>query len=109
MDIINYNKLVEMFLGNTEKVELLVSALKKRIPEWLAEAQEALVSKDTNNIRKVCHRIRGAAGTITAEELEDAAIQWGDIAKENRTDEINSGYDNLVKAIKKLEEYTQHR
>ena len=95
-----------MFLGNTDKVELLVDALKKRIPEWVVEAKEALDSNDNETIRKVCHRIRGAAGTITAEKIEDAAIKWGDIVKEGRQEEIFSGYDNLIKAINELEEFT---
>lgn len=106
MHIINYQKLEEMFLGKTDKVQMLVSALQKRIPEWLAEAKEAVDSNDADNIRKVCHRIRGAAGTITAEKLEEAAIQWGDIVKENRTAEIAAGYDNLINALKELEDYT---
>lgn len=106
MHIINYQKLLGMFLGNTDKVDMLIAALNKRIPEWLTEAQEALASNDPENIRKVCHRIRGAAGTITAEKLEDAAIKWGNIVKENRTEEITSGFDNLVTAIKELEDYT---
>ena len=106
MHIINYEKLKEMFLGKTDKVEMLIDALKKRIPEWLVEAEEALASEDSENIRKVCHRIRGAAGTITAEKLEDAAIQWGNIVKENRQDDIKAGYEKLLQAIKELEEYT---
>ncbi len=109
MHIINYEKLVSMFLGKTDKVDILISALKKRIPEWLNEAEEAAISNDHDTIRKVCHRIRGAAGTITAEKLEQAAAKWGDIVKENRTEEISSGYENLVEAIKELEEYTQKR
>ncbi len=109
MHTINYQKLEEMFLGKTEKVELLISALKKRIPEWRLEAEEAFASKDMENIRKVCHRIRGAAGTITAENLEDAATKLGEIAKENRQDEINSGYNNLLEAITKLEEFTSNK
>lgn len=106
MHIINYKKLEEMFLGKTEKVEILISALKKRVPEWLVEAKQAAESQDADNIRKVCHRIRGAAGTITAEKLEEAAIKWGDIVKENRTEEIAAGYDNLIKALEELKEYT---
>jgi HPt (histidine-containing phosphotransfer) domain-containing protein len=109
MHIINYPKLEEMFYGKTAKVELLISALRKRIPEWLAEAQEAFESKDGEAIRKVCHRIRGAAGTITAEKLEDAATKWGEIIKENRIEEISSGHENLVKAIKELEMFTLNK
>ena len=106
MHILNYQKLAEMFLGKTDKVELLVNALKKRLPEWLVEIQESMVSEDTDSLRKVCHRIRGAAGTITAEKLEDAAKKLGDIVKENRPEEIAPAYDNLIIAIKELEEYT---
>ncbi|MEN8258643.1 MAG: Hpt domain-containing protein [Thermodesulfobacteriota bacterium] len=106
MHIINYKKLEEMFLGNTDKVEMLVDALKKRIPEWIEEAEEALHSNDIETIRKVCHRIRGAAGTITAEKLENAATNWGDIVKEERHEEISSGYDDLINAINELQQFT---
>ncbi len=106
MHIINYKKLEEMFLGNTDKVNVLVDALKKRIPEWVAEAKEALDSQDNETIRKVCHRIRGAAGTITAEKLEEAAIEWGDIVKQDRREDISAGYEKLIAAINELEEFT---
>lgn len=109
MHIINYEKLAEMFLGKTDKVDLLVASLKKRIPEWLEEAESAMASQDPDTIRRVCHRIRGAAGTITAERLEAAAIEWGDIIKENRTDEITAGYEALVDTIKELDQFINSR
>lgn len=105
MNIINYPKLEEMFSGKTERVEKLISALRKRVPEWIAEAQDASASGEPKKIREVCHRISGAAGTITAEKLEAAAIEWGNIVKQDRTDEMTSGYENLIKSINELEEH----
>ncbi len=108
MHIINYKTLEEMFLGKTDKVELLIDALKERLPEWLTEVEEAQASKDAEATRNICHRIRGAAGTITAEKLENAAMKLGDIAKENRPEEITTGYENLIMAINELDDYTKN-
>lgn len=107
MHIINYPKLAEIFHGKTDRVDLLVNALKKRLPEWIVEIQESPGSTDPDSLRKACHRIRGAAATITAEKLEDAAKKLGDIIKENRPEEIAPAYDHLMVVIKELEEYTQ--
>jgi HPt (histidine-containing phosphotransfer) domain-containing protein len=107
MHIINYPKLIMMFSGNAEKVELLIAALKKRIPEWLLEAEEVCASKNPETIRSFCHRIRGAAGTITAERLEDAAARWGAMAKENPAEDLAAGHADLARAMKELAEYTQ--
>lgn len=107
MHIINYPKLKEMFSGNPEKVELLIAALKKRIPEWQEEAEEAFASNDLETIRRFCHRIRGTAGTITAEKLEDAASQWGEMARKTPAVDLAAGYNTLTLALKELAEHTQ--
>lgn len=81
MPIIDYAKLLEMFMGNKEKVNYLINTLQTRVPQWQEEFQQALTSANHDDIRQVCHRIRGAAGTITAHRAAFYATALGESIK----------------------------
>ncbi|MEN8140509.1 MAG: Hpt domain-containing protein [Thermodesulfobacteriota bacterium] len=104
MHIIDYNKLVTMFAGDRAKVDSLLAALNKRIPEWQEELEEASAQPyDREKIRQICHKISGAAGTITAEKTAHlteslrTACKTGDDAA--ITDRLEQLHHSLIELI----------
>lgn len=102
MQIIDIKALSEMFLGDTSKVKLVVDALIQRIPEWQEEAQICANTKDHEETRQLCHRIRGAASSIKAEKLAQAATDWGDIIKANDFDKTQASFAALNSCLTEI-------
>ncbi len=95
MHIIDVEALNEMFFGDTSKVKLVVDALIKRIPEWQEEVKICATANDAQQTRQLCHRIRGAASTIKADKLTEAATALGDIIKANDFDKTQATFERL--------------
>ncbi len=95
----------EVCQGSKELVQEILKTLLQSLPQWLAEASDAVDARDGDRIRKVCHLIRGTASTITAYPLYDAAVLLGNLVKSERMDEDEtaSGLAQLRKAGAALE------
>ena len=102
MYIIDINALSAMLFNDAKKVKLVVDALIQRIPEWQTEVKNYVESNNLDETRKLCHRIRGAAGSIKAEKLADAATNLGEIIKNNQTDKLQTGFADLSKCLEEL-------
>ena len=102
MQIIDIEALNEMFFGDTSKVKLVVDALIQRIPEWQEEAKICASANDPQEIRQLCHRIRGAASTIKAEKLTEAATNLGDIIKANNFDKTQAAFVHLNRCLEEI-------
>lgn len=105
MHTINYEALLTMFMGKTDKVNQLIIALQARIPEWQQELSQAVSPIDYDEVRKVCHRIRGAAGTITAERAAYLATTLGDAVKKNEFDKVDSLAAELQQSLTDIENF----
>lgn len=106
MHIIDIKALTEMFFGNKEKVNLVIEALIQRIPEWQIETKHCADGNDTTAIRELCHRIRGAAGSIKAEKLSAAAASLGDIIKDEKFDKVPAGFAKLNHCLEEIRQET---
>lgn len=95
MHIINIKALSEMFFGDSEKIRIVVGALVERIPEWQDEARTCAEAGNHQETRELCHRIRGAAGSIKAEKLTEAVTLLGNIIREERYNDVASGFEAL--------------
>jgi len=102
MPTIDYAKLLEMFMGNVDKVNFLIDTLQTRVPQWQAELDQAIKNDNHEEIRKVCHRIRGAAGTITAKQAAHFATALGDAIKTENFSAINQLAAKLAASLKEI-------
>ena len=105
MQILDENRLLTMFQGKRDKVEILISALQTRIPEWQEEAEQSFSSNNLDDIRKLCHKIRGAAGTISAEKLENNVIELGNAIKNDEHLDLQSFKAGLYKRFTEIKNY----
>lgn len=103
MHIINIKALSEMFFGDSSKIRIVVGALVERIPEWQEEARTCAEDGNHQATRELCHRIRGAAGSIKAEKLTEAVTKLGDAIKEERYDDVTSGFDALYITLDEIQ------
>ena len=95
MHIIDIKALSTMLFNDAKKVQIVVDAITQRIPEWQDEVQSYAEVSNLDETRKLCHRIRGAAGSVKAEKLTDAATTLGEMIKDNQLDQIQTGFHNL--------------
>ncbi len=102
MHVIDLEALSQMFFGDQEKVTLVVDALIQRIPEWQQEVQQCSDSNDIENTRQLCHRIRGAAGSVKAEKLAEAATQLGNSVKSKEMADTADYFSNLSQCLDEL-------
>ncbi len=109
MHIIDFNALSEMLSGDTDKVKLVLDALVQRIPEWQAEAKACAEKKDTEETRQLCHRIRGAAGSVKADNLTRSVTHLGDIIKAQQFDKEQAAFDDLNNCLEELLSMTNNQ
>lgn len=95
MPVIDINALSAMLFNDAQKVQLVINALIQRIPEWQIEVENYMQTNNLEETRKLCHRIRGAAGSIKAEKLADSATNLGEIIKNNQLDKVQTGFTDL--------------
>lgn len=106
MHIIDLDALSQMFFGDRSKVQLVIDALIQRIPDWQKDVQICSATKDLNETRQLCHRIRGAAGSIKAEKLAASATRLGDIIKANQFDKAEACFADLEQCLAELLTFT---
>ena len=102
-NIINWIEVLDTFM-NDEKVVL--SVLEKFIERTTAQIDSfpGLEKKeDWKNARLIAHNIKGAALTISDEELGNAADRLEVAYKNIDSDEMKSAYSNLQKTFKRFE------
>ncbi|NPA94750.1 MAG: response regulator [Thermodesulfobacteria bacterium] len=92
---IDYPALVKTCQGMEELAKELLSATLEESPKWLEQAKRAVASCDAQEIRKICHLIRGSAATVQAGPLHEAAARLGKAAREERSED----YDKLLSAL----------
>lgn len=106
MQIINLDALSQLFFGDRSKVQLVIDALIQRIPEWQKDVQTCSATMDIEEIRQLCHRIRGAAGSIKAEKLAASATRLGDIIKAQQFDKAEACFADLEQCLAELLAFT---
>lgn len=103
--VLRLETLLEIFNGDRAEVQNVIDVLRKRTENWLAELERAVSAGDDKQIRAICHKIRGAAGTVTAERIEAAVTAIGDMAKQGRLEDIPEGVACLQKCIEEIKSF----
>lgn len=71
---LDFNALVETFLGRRDKVVELLERFRDKTSLQLAELKAALAAADARTLREVAHSIKGASWSLTAKALGDLAM-----------------------------------
>ncbi len=93
---VDYQKLLKTCQGMEELARELLSDLARECPKWMENAERAVKESDPEEIRRICHLIRGSASTVHAEGLSQAAEKLGKAAREGKP----GLYPERLKALK---------
>lgn len=77
----------------------LLQLLLEQAPLWLAELDQAFDCGDADLVRKLCHKIKGSAGTLQARYIIEAAAELSVHAASGDLSEAGESREQLVQAI----------
>ncbi|MBN2873981.1 MAG: response regulator, partial [Spirochaetales bacterium] len=80
--VLDFDGLVETFLGNRDKVVELLGRFSAKTRSQLADMEAAAAAADAKTLREIAHSIKGAAWSLTAKALGDAAMGIEEAASE---------------------------
>ncbi|MBU4260347.1 MAG: Hpt domain-containing protein [Proteobacteria bacterium] len=76
-------------------------------PQWLKEAEAAIMAGDESRLRKVCHSLKGTAATVCANAFSEAGAELGRLAREGRMNETPQGLEQLKKEFSQIVEWAR--
>lgn len=79
--IIDLEALSEQFDGDKELLEEVAAIFAEDCPGRLNEAKTALAAQDSETLRRSAHSLKGAAGTLAANQVKDTASMLEQAAK----------------------------
>ncbi|MBI5557827.1 MAG: response regulator [Deltaproteobacteria bacterium] len=93
------------------KVELAKKLLRHLLhvsgPQWLREAEAAVLARDEARIRKVCHSLKGTAATVCANAFAEAGARLGKLARDGKMEETPKGLEQLKKEFNRIVEWAR--
>jgi len=78
--------LLERCMGNAALVAMLFDKFEKQAREDLVRIEQAIASHDAGQASRVAHALKGAAGALSATEVQKTAAAIEHAARENRLD-----------------------
>jgi PAS domain S-box-containing protein len=93
------------------KVELARKLLRHLLqvsgPQWLEEAEAAIMAGDETRLRKVCHSLKGTAATVCANAFAEAGAELGKLAREGGMNETPKGLQQLKKEFNRIVDWAR--
>jgi HPt (histidine-containing phosphotransfer) domain-containing protein len=74
-DMLNVEELCNRCMGSKDLVRRVLQKFQHRIPEELAEMEQALERGDAEQVARIAHRVRGASANVSAARLAQAALE----------------------------------
>ena len=103
---INYPALLQYCRGNQQLAAKLLAAFLQGREPYLAEIEQALLGRDADEIRAVCHKIKGAAVTLRADRLVSLVAQIRQYVIDDKMDEAQGCLPSLKIMFAEIEEFT---
>jgi len=94
-DIYNHEKLREQFQDDVFALEL-AGEFAKSLPEYDVDFRSGLEEKDARQIFETAHRLKGSAGTVMAERIENVASEIESAARDGQLEMIESQLKEIL-------------
>lgn len=88
-------------------VELLQHLYQKSGPKWIAAMETGIRLEDSEEIREVCHGMKGACATVFAWRISNLALEFELLAREGKILELNDRVGELKNAFIELEKWVK--
>lgn len=105
-DVLDLDRLRNRCMGNIDLLQRVLDQFHKRLPEELAELEHALELRDSEQVARVAHRIRGTSANVSAECLQRAAAEIEDLGRLGRVTDVPTRLERLRSEWERYLEHT---
>jgi len=96
------DELLKKFDGDEGFLGELIEVLINDVPEQLSRIQKAVDSRNSNDIERAAHKLKGAIANFEEKAAFEAALQLELMGRESRLDGVEEAYNTLVKEVECL-------
>jgi HPt (histidine-containing phosphotransfer) domain-containing protein len=90
-------------------VELLNHLHQKSGPKWIAAIEQGIKSDNSEEVREVCHGMKGASATIFAWRISNLALEFEYLARDGAIQKLANRMPELTKLFNELEEWMKNQ
>jgi len=94
-DVVDFQSLLKRCLGKGELAEKLFAKFRSRLPDELNQLEVALKRGDCDEVASLAHRLKGAAGNLSAEPLRELAANLEDLGRSGKLESVEIWMDRL--------------
>ncbi|GEM_PF-3180748 len=96
---------LERCMGNVEIATLLLGKFEKQLTTDVVAIQECLAARDTEQIARTAHALKGAAGAVAAATLLDLASEIESLSRSGQLDAIAGELSSLTSEVARCLDY----
>lgn len=100
------DELLARCVGRTELVQRVVNSFLQQLDQDIPELAGTLDDGNTEDARKVAHRIKGASANVAAEDIRAAAEELEHLASQQQLDEARANLPVLQGNYQSFRELT---
>jgi HPt (histidine-containing phosphotransfer) domain-containing protein len=93
--VLDLKGLHDRCMGDVDLVQRVLKMFEERMPEEFETIEKALQGRDTEQIARVAHRVKGTAASVSAGRLTQAAGEIEDAGREGRLADLPAGVERL--------------
>ncbi len=90
-------------------IELLNHLHQKSGPKWIAAIEEGVKSGNSEEIREVCHGMKGASATVFAWRISNLALEFEYLARDGAVQELSNRMSELINAFDELAKWVKNQ
>ncbi len=100
--VFDKDEILKRFDGDEEFLTELVEIFINDIPEQLSRIKEAVDNRNSNDLEKSAHKLKGAVANFVENAVFETALQLEMMGRENRLDGAEEAYGTLMKEVEYL-------
>ncbi len=106
--ILDLNRLKNNCNGNIAIVkELLAHLYQQSRPKWIAGLQNAIDTGNAEELREICHGMKGASATIFAWRISNLALELECLARDGKVDQVGNRITELQAVFDELRSWVK--
>ena len=82
-------------MGNAELMQQVLKMFTEQIPAEMQTIEKALELRNTEQIARVAHRVKGTSASVSAAGLMRAAAEIEDVSRAGRVGDLPAGIERL--------------
>ena len=88
-------------------VELLNHLHQKSGPKWITAIEKGIKSGNSEEVREVCHGMKGASATVFAWRISNLALEFEYLARDEAIQELSKRMPELTNAFDEFAEWVK--